>query len=152
MKQGDIENVANKVIEFLSALQTPRAKVVLLEGDLGAGKTTFTKELASLLGVEKEDVHSPTFILKKEYKTSHREFRKLIHVDAYRFVTKDEGEILRLSDDMENSGAVIAIEWPEKMNHPKPDIRITFSVIDEDTREVGFSYETLREKMGAMRT
>lgn len=139
--------MAEKVVDFLSTRKTPRAKVVLLEGDLGAGKTTFTKELASALGIEKEDVHSPTFILKKEYSAAHPDFRKLIHIDAYRFLSKDEDSILSLEKDIENSTTIIAIEWPEKMNSPKADIRINFSVIDDETREVSLGYETLRESM-----
>lgn len=139
--------MASRVVEFLSSLQTSRAKIVLLEGDLGAGKTTFTKELAEVLGIEKEDVHSPTFILKKEYKADHSEFRKLIHIDAYRFLSPEEGKILKLEDDIENGSTIIAIEWPEKMNCPKSDLRIIFSVVDDDTREVSLNYETLRERM-----
>jgi tRNA threonylcarbamoyladenosine biosynthesis protein TsaE len=139
--------VANRVVEFLSSLDTSRAKVVLLDGDLGAGKTTFTKELAGVLGIEREEVNSPTFILKKEYKATHSEFRKLVHIDAYRFLTKDEGRVLRLEEDIENPSTVIAIEWPEKMKHPKADIRVSFSVIDDDTREVGLEYDSLRQTM-----
>lgn len=147
VKEEGIQAMAEKVVEFLSTRKTPRAKVVLLEGDLGAGKTTFTKELANALGIEKEEVHSPTFILKKEYIAAHPDFRKLVHIDAYRFLAKDEDTILKLENDLENSTNVIAIEWPEKMNHPKADIRINFSVIDDDTREVSLMYETLRESM-----
>ena len=77
--------MAENVIKTLASESSGRAKVLFLEGDLVAGKTTFAKELASVLGVLKEDVHSPTFILKKEYKTEHPIFRKLVHIDAYRF-------------------------------------------------------------------
>ena len=80
----DIPDLAERVIQVMKETSTGKAKVLFLEGDLGAGKTTFTKELASLLGIQKEEVHSPTFILKKEYPAAHVSFRKLIHVDAYK--------------------------------------------------------------------
>ena len=73
--ENDLYEMAKKITDTLATSSSGRAKVLFLEGDLGAGKTTFTKELAAVLGVEKGDVHSPTFILKKEYKTDHSFFK-----------------------------------------------------------------------------
>lgn len=129
-------HIAQKVIETLASSTTARAKVVFLEGDLGAGKTTFTKELAEVLGVHKEDVHSPTFILKKEYSTQHASFQKLIHIDAYRFENKEEASVLRLEEDLKDPRTLIVIEWPSKMNHQNPDMMITLTVLDDETREM----------------
>ncbi len=132
----DLPDMARKTAGTLASILSDEAKVLFLEGDLGAGKTTFAKEIAQVLGIDKNDVHSPTFILKKEYKASHPFFKKLIHIDAYRFETKDEAEVLKLGDDMKDPYSLIVIEWPSKMNHKNADMVMMFSVIDDDTREV----------------
>lgn len=136
-----LQEIARGVTSALASSYSPQAKVIFLEGDLGAGKTTFTKELAATLGILKEDVHSPTFILKKEYKAEHDFFRKLIHIDAYRFETKEEAKALKLQDDLKNHDTLIVIEWPSKMSGIlEEDMTIAFSVIDDDTREVMINY------------
>lgn len=141
MSEDEVVTLAEKIIKILSNKETSKAKLLLLDGDLGAGKTTFTKELASLIGIDKTKVNSPTFILKKEYNGNHPEFKKLIHIDAYRFNDPKESKILKLEEDLENPYAIIAIEWPSKMKHIKPDIGISFTVIDDETREVVIEYE-----------
>ncbi len=141
MREEDIEILARKVLHIISSNETDTAKVLLLDGDLGAGKTTFTKEFASALGVEKESVNSPTFILKREYPTMHSYFRKLIHIDAYRFNSPAEAKVLKIEDDLKNTNAIIAIEWPSKMKYIKPDVHLLFNVIDDNTREVKIMYE-----------
>lgn len=143
MREEDVETLAHKVIHMLSSVETKKAKVVLLNGDLGTGKTTFTKELAAVLGIDKTKVNSPTFTLKKEYTANHPIFKKLIHIDAYRFVTPQEAKILRLEDDLEEPGTVVAIEWPTKMKYLKADVHLIFTIIDDDTREVKIMYEEI---------
>lgn len=141
LREEDIKTLAHKVVQVLSIKETSKAKVVLLDGDLGAGKTTFTKELADAIGIDKHSVNSPTFILKKEYKTDHAYFRKLIHVDAYRFNTFQEAKVLRLEDDLKEPYTVIAIEWPSKINHLKADVTLVFNIVDDERREVEMIYE-----------
>lgn len=138
--QKDLEAIAERVVYLLSQDKRERASVVLLEGDMGAGKTTFTQILAKYLGVV-ENVNSPTFILKKEYKTPHSNFRKVIHIDAYRFIDPKESKVLRIEDDLEDKDTIVVIEWPSKMNYIKADIRLSFEVIDDDIREVTLTYE-----------
>lgn len=133
-------DLAERVFQVLKEIRSDHARVVFLEGDLGAGKTTFAKELAATMGIEKEDVHSPTFILKKEYIATSLPFRKLIHIDAYRFADKEEGKILHLEEDIKNKDAIIAIEWPDRLGYNNPDIRLSFLVVDENTREATLSY------------
>ncbi len=139
--EKELQDMAKKIIDTLASSSSGKAKVLFLEGDLGAGKTTFTKELAEALGVNKEDVHSPTFILKKEYKTAHPTFKRLIHVDAYRFEAPEEAKVLRLSDDIQKEGSLIVIEWPSKLGGAlDEDMTVSFTVIDDDTREVMINY------------
>ncbi len=84
--------------------------VVLLDGDLGAGKTTFTQGLARALGVE-ETVTSPTFTLVHSYTT--RGGVELYHVDVYRLDGPAEIADLGLSEMLDDGGAAV-IEWGEK--------------------------------------
>ncbi len=140
----DLPELARKVVDTLSApkfSEKKRATVILLEGDLGAGKTTFTKELGQALGIEREEVHSPTFILKKEYGTPHSRWKRLIHVDAYRFTHPEESKVLRLEEDLLDKNTLVVVEWPTRMNYLRPDLEIAFHVEDENTREITVSYE-----------
>lgn len=139
--EGDLADIAKKVVATLATSYSPSAKVLFLEGDLGAGKTTFTKALAEALGIDKEEVHSPTFILKKEYRSAHDFFKKLIHIDAYRFESPDEIKVLKLAGDVDRHDTLIVVEWPSKLSGAiNEDMTITFTVIDDDTREVMINY------------
>lgn len=141
VQEVGLQDMARKVVDTLASLPKGRAKVLFLEGDLGAGKTTFTKVLASTLGIDQEEVHSPTFILKKEYKGDHPTFKKLIHIDAYRFDVPEEAKVLKLAQDAKEEDALIVIEWPSKLGALiDEDMSIAFSVIDDDTREVAINY------------
>lgn len=139
--EEDLGALAEKVATILESDEKDTASVVLLQGDLGAGKTTFTKSLAEHLGIPKTDVHSPTFILKKEYEADHHRFKRLVHVDAYRFTHPEEARVLRLEDDLRDRESLVVIEWPSKMTYLKSDMEIEFEVEDEHTRRITIDYE-----------
>jgi tRNA threonylcarbamoyladenosine biosynthesis protein TsaE len=84
--------------------------VLLLFGDLGAGKTAFVRGLAEGLGVSRDDVSSPTFTLIQEYRGGRL---TLFHVDLYRLEESREIEELGLDEIAEDG--VLAIEWAEKI-------------------------------------
>ncbi len=140
VEEGELDDLATDVIKTLSEHGSDTAKLLLLEGDLGAGKTTFTKTLGKALGVPYDDIHSPTFILKKEYKTSHPSFRKLVHIDAYRFDDPSEAEILKLEDDLQDRDTLIVIEWPSKMGYTDGDMTLSFNHEGDTTRNITIDY------------
>jgi len=109
--------------------------VVCLQGDLGAGKTTFTQGLAQGWG-SLDMVSSPTFILVNLYRRA--DGGQLFHMDAYRLETVPEAEELDL-DAMLAEGALI-IEWPERLGEliPKEHLQIQLEHISEEHRQMNF--------------
>jgi tRNA threonylcarbamoyladenosine biosynthesis protein TsaE len=102
--------------------------VVLLAGDLGAGKTVFVKGLAEGLGIDPDEVSSPTFTLVQEYRGGRL---PLYHVDLYR-LRSIEVDDLGL-DEMAWSGGVVAIEWPDRLPHAM-DKTVAVSIEHGDER------------------
>jgi len=104
---------AEETIAFgrtLAELLAP-PKLVLLRGDLGAGKTTLVKGIAAAFeAAEEEDVTSPTFTLVHEYRGPRA---NLYHIDLYRVDTPRELETLGL-DDLRSDNSVLLVEWGEK--------------------------------------
>ena len=127
------------VKEFLDTLKKKnKANIVALSGDLGAGKTAFVKSVAKHFGI-KEEVTSPTFVIQKEYEIEDNEqFKKMIHIDAYRLENKLELEYLGWKEIIANPENIIFMEWPEQVNGieiPEP-IKIKIKILDDASREV----------------
>jgi len=100
--------IAERVAEIL--LPTPR--LVILRGDLGAGKTTLVKGIAAALGAaDPEEVTSPTFTLVHEYQGPRV---NIYHLDLYRLETERELATLGLEDMLADRAALILVEWGEK--------------------------------------
>jgi len=96
-----------------------KALVVCLSGDLGAGKTAFTKAIAKHLHI-KNRVNSPTFVIIKKYPLKDKRYKVLFHLDAYRL--KNEKELLHLGweDIIGNREHLVFIEWPENVSKVIP--------------------------------
>ena len=135
----DTEKFAAQFVgEISKQKKKMNATIVGLSGELGSGKTAFVKGVARVLGV-KNTVTSPTFVLEKIYNLPPRKgFSKLVHIDAYRLENKKELTALNWDEIIEDSGALVLIEWPEcvKGALPKDAMRIEFRFVDENTREI----------------
>lgn len=109
-----------------------RGDVVLLDGNMGAGKTVFAKGVAKGLGID-EEVTSPTYAYMNDYDG------RLFHYDCYRIESPEQAESLGLADYFD-MGGVCLIEWAQNIAPllPKTVKRVTIRKIDENTREIEF--------------
>ena len=133
---NSIEETKKLAENFANELQV--GQVVLLNGDLGAGKTTFTQFVFSALGV-KEIVTSPTFAILKSYKGS---LCNLHHFDMYRV---DEEQAIESGFDeiLSDRNSIIFVEWSENTASllPKSCICVNIKLLTEDKREFEIIYE-----------
>jgi tRNA threonylcarbamoyladenosine biosynthesis protein TsaE len=125
--ESETSDVGRRLAHTLSA-----GTVVLLIGDLGAGKTALVRGLAEGLGVAPEEVSSPTFTLMQEYRGGRV---ALIHVDLYRL--NDPREIDELGLEELGLESVLAIEWAEKLPRSIADaIEVRIEHGDGDERRL----------------
>ncbi len=117
---NSLENT--KELAELIAKKLEGKEIILLKGDLGAGKTTFTKALFAALGVN-EIVTSPTFAFMKEYDAKF----KLSHYDMYRVESEDELFELGITDNLYEKG-ICVIEWNKFTEFPDNKILINISI------------------------
>ena len=120
-----------ETIQIAQNLESEKFKnmIICLDGDLGSGKTVFTKGFAQALGID-ENITSPTFNIIKEYTSGEM---PLYHMDVYRLDGKIDGT--GIEDYFKKNGVVI-IEWADTIKNYLPEERldIKIKVIDEDTR------------------
>jgi tRNA threonylcarbamoyladenosine biosynthesis protein TsaE len=124
--------------------------IIALIGDLGGGKTWFTKGIAIGLEIDPNDIVSPTFTLVNEY----RGRQQIFHIDLYRLKNTIEILDLDLEDYFSREGIVViewADRWPGKL--PENKIHVELKMIDEHTRELKFSGNHYRAKeiIGALK-
>ena len=110
--------------------------LLLLRGDLGAGKTTFAQGLAEGLGIA-DPVTSPTFTLIQEYEGGRL---PLYHFDLYRLAGPDDVFDLGFYDYLEQGGVVV-VEWPERLGNTLPDawMAVVMAIIGDDSRCISFT-------------
>ena len=106
--------------------------VLLLDGDMGAGKTVFTKGVAAGLGIE-EEVTSPTYAYMNDYDG------RLFHYDCYRIESVEQAERLGLADYFD-MGGICLIEWAQNIAPLLPPRvkRVTIKKLSEDEREITY--------------
>ncbi|MGA8943266.1 MAG: tRNA (adenosine(37)-N6)-threonylcarbamoyltransferase complex ATPase subunit type 1 TsaE [Thermoactinomyces sp.] len=127
--EKETKELARKIASYLKP-----GDVLALEGDLGAGKTTFTKGIAEGLGIS-DPVDSPTFTIIKEYEGE----LPLFHMDMYRIDSPDEE--LGLEEYFYGEG-VCLIEWASRIKSllPETTLWLVFSVQPDQSRQVTIQY------------
>ena len=143
--------LAEKIMKGLSARLPPtpriwrasRASIITLEGELGAGKTTFVKGFAKALRI-KAKIKSPTFVLMKKYtipkntKYKIQDTKYLYHLDCYR--VRDHRNLVTLDIEslFRSPSNIVLIEWPERVSKilPKKLIRVHIDHINSNTRKI----------------
>jgi len=119
--------------ELAAALQP--GTFVLLQGDLGAGKTAFVRGMAAGLGANPDDVSSPTFVLVQHYTGR----LPLVHADLYRLDSAAAVDDLGLEELAD--GAVVAVEWAERLpQSPEGSIVVRIEDVGGDNRTIAIHY------------
>ncbi len=106
----DTKNLGQEIAKEILKRKDKSAFIVFLDGDLGTGKTTLVKEIIFALGI-KEKVKSPTFTIIEPYELNNK---NIYHIDLYRINDPSELETIGLREYLNESEAIIFIEWPEK--------------------------------------
>lgn len=117
------------------ARSLPRGSVVLLDGDLGAGKTVFSRGFARALGID-EPVSSPTYTIVQEYDLPER--GRLYHLDLYRISGVEAALAFGVDEFFDDPSSYALVEWPERIAGIIPDsaIRICLKHTGENQREI----------------
>lgn len=126
--EEDTKNMAKDIAPFL------KNNITFLNGEIGAGKTTFTKYLVEVYGLS-DEVCSPTFALENRYETKNG---LIIHFDLYRIKSEEELDMIGFFDTLKED-ATILIEWADKFNIEKyiKNYKImSFKILDDNIRSV----------------
>ncbi len=128
------KELASKLAEKIKKLSHKRAVVIAMEGELGAGKTTFIQGFAKALGIRVK-IKSPTFVLMKNYKKPPY---ILYHIDCYRLEDHKGLIPLGIKDILNDSHSIIMIEWAERVRKILPAKHITVHIdhINTKTRKI----------------
>jgi len=107
-----------------------KGSVLALYGDLGSGKTTFTRYFVEAMGLTNR-VQSPTFVVARKY-------GYINHVDLYRLTNETEAKDIGIGEMLNDTDSLTLIEWPEIIESilPEKTIKIYFEYIDENTRKI----------------
>lgn len=142
-----LSELEQEAVSFMHSLSPSAsgATLVTLSGELGAGKTAFTKAVALAFGVA-DTVTSPTFVLEKIYPLPAERggetatFSRLVHIDAYRLESGEELLPLDFAALMQDPQNLIMLEWPEKVNDalPVPAAHLSFTVHDDGSRTITY--------------
>ena len=128
----DTKNLAGSVAKRIKP-----GDVIALYGDLGTGKTTFTRHLVEQLGFGSR-VQSPTFVIARKYSTENQPIHTIHHIDLYRTQSEEEINDLGLEEMLGEPGSVTVIEWPEMVEKllPEKTVKILFEHQEDDTRKI----------------
>lgn len=126
-------------LAHLTAKKISNGGVVCLFGNLGTGKTIFTKGIANSLGINKFSIKSPTYTYIRHHKA--KKGNNFYHIDLFRLNEIDELLLQEINELLEEKSNIIVMEWSERMiNHlPKKRTEVHFVYIDEFKRKLDFN-------------
>ena len=138
LKNKSFVSVSERETEAIGAEITrmcPRGSVILLDGDLGAGKTVFTRGFARELGID-EPVSSPTYTIVQEYDLPER--GRLYHLDLYRISGVQAALAFGVDEFLNDPSSYALVEWPERITGiiPGNAIKIRLKHTGESQREI----------------
>lgn len=126
---GETEEIGLKVGNILKA---QRGATVCLYGDLGAGKTTLIRGIASAFGISERDIGSASFVIVAEYETTP----PFYHIDLYRVERENDVDDLGIWEYI-GSGGIAVVEWAERLSElPEDAIKVRMNYVDEKSREI----------------
>ena len=138
MKKTFVSNGPLETEELASALKEnlQNGDIILLKGEIGAGKSLFARSLIQSTMDQVEEVPSPTFTIVQTYETK---LGSIWHADLYRLTEQSEIFELGLIDAFVSE--IVIVEWPERLGHLEPQDALTVEIIilENDKREVIFS-------------
>ena len=128
---SEINTVAQRVAEHLMG---QGCRIILMEGEMGAGKTTLTKAICAAMGADADEVNSPTFSIVNEYDSNEG---VIYHFDFYRIKSPREAVDFGLFDYLD-SHRWCFMEWSERISDLLPDevVTVRISIIDDDVRRI----------------
>lgn len=146
---NETQKIASKVAKkILSSPVGKMATIMVLEGELGAGKTVFVKGFAKALGIKKK-INSPTFVILKKIqipekirKNKSAGFQFLFHIDAYRLKNHKELVALGIGEILKNPENIVLIEWAERVRKilPTSHVKIHLDHIGKDKRSINVKF------------
>jgi len=128
----ELEVFSKKIKTLLIKKTIKGATVVVLTGDLGAGKTTFVQNLGREFGIS-EIMPSPTFGIMKSYPLTHQHFTTLVHMDAYRIEEIAELGPLCFLELLAEKGVLLVVEWGERIVSALPSERLELCIESEES-------------------
>lgn len=142
-EQETIEFAKGFLKKAQEGAKTNKPLIFYLTGELGAGKTHFVKGLAEELGIT-DNITSPTFVLMKKYEIAPDNAAQqagktlFFHIDCYRIYDAEDARQIGLDKVLENSHAVVAVEWAERIEEivPKPYWKIKMEHTDDNNRKI----------------
>ena len=138
MKKTFVSNGPLETEELASALKEnlQNGDIILLKGEIGAGKSLFARSLIQSAMDQVEEVPSPTFTIVQTYETK---LGSIWHADLYRLTDQSEIFELGLIDAFVNE--IVIVEWPDRLGHLEPQDALTVEIVilENDKREVIFS-------------
>lgn len=130
--ENETINFANEFGKTLNG-----GEIICLNGNLGAGKTTFMKGIAEFFNINKDEVVSPTFTIANIYNCNKNNIKKIIHIDAYRIKNEDEILDFGILEFFNEKDTIVFIEWAENIKkYIKNGININIEILEDKKRDL----------------